>query len=598
MNVLVAKNAVECSVWKGTAVVLDVFRTATTVCALLAKGNKRPVVCVPDGQTLQPLYEKHTDFSVLSDEDISLPHTDNSPYIASKLAVTEPVFIVSHEAGQAVAQLRKASLVLLGGFCNFRALVQALRTQRQDVLLVPATLFGAGDADEDILCAQAIKEFLENISTPGQFLDELASTVRLSELCRSNIATIRDDLKLALTLDRYTVVPQAAFGAAEPWTICFPLGQQPDPAWAHIETADKESFPVQNEQFETMAELTLRPMLEKTMMSTFLAQDKAALANPTAPVQPAEEPADHPQNMTVVMEPLGGEKIEEPLPQIPDEAVQPETAPRKSLKGFFSNIIRSVKEEKEAWEKTRRAHKPAAGPAPSAPAPVEKPQPKRKKAIVLFSGGLDSTTCLYWALAQGYTCEALSVSYGQRHLREVVSAQAICKQLGVKHHLIDLNLPWLEASSLVDENKSLPDIAVEKIPQAGVPSTYVPGRNLMFLSLAGSLLDAIGADAIIAGPNAVDFSGYPDCTPAFFKAAGEALNRGTLRGVREGIEVLAPLMKLSKAEIVKLAVKLNVPLKLTWSCYAGGEKPCGKCDSCKLRAKGFAEAGVQDPSIE
>ena len=120
----------------------------------------------------------------------------------------------------------------------------------------------------------------------------------------------------------------------------------------------------------------------------------------------------------------------------------------------------------------------------------------------------------------------------------------------------------------------------------------------MFLSLAGSLLDAIGADAIIAGPNAVDFSGYPDCTPAFFKAASEALNRGTLRGVREGIEVLAPLMKLSKAEIVKMAVKLNVPLKLTWSCYAGGEKPCGKCDSCKLRAKGFAEAGVQDPSIE
>ena len=223
---------------------------------------------------------------------------------------------------------------------------------------------------------------------------------------------------------------------------------------------------------------------------------------------------------------------------------------------------------------------------------------RKKKAIVLFSGGLDSTTCLYWALDKGYECEALTVSYGQRHDREVLAAQMITRNLGVKHHLITLNLPWLSCCSLVDKSQKLPDVALEDIPKEGIPSTYVPGRNLMFLSIAGSLLDAVEADAIIAGPNAVDFSGYPDCTPAFFKAAGEALNRGTKRGVREGIEVLAPLMDLSKTDIVRLGAKLKVPFELTWSCYAGGKKPCGHCDSCKLRAKGFAEAGVHDTSLD
>ncbi len=170
--------------------------------------------------------------------------------------------------------------------------------------------------------------------------------------------------------------------------------------------------------------------------------------------------------------------------------------------------------------------------------------------------------------------------------------------LGVKHHLITLNLPWLVSSSLVDKNQQIPDVALEDIPKEGIPSTYVPGRNLMFLSIAGSLLDSIGADAIIAGPNAIDFSGYPDCTPAFFKAAADALNRGTKMGVTEGIEVLAPLMRLSKTQIVQLAAKLKVPFELTWSCYAGGKKPCGHCDSCKLRAKGFEEAGVRDTSLD
>lgn len=222
----------------------------------------------------------------------------------------------------------------------------------------------------------------------------------------------------------------------------------------------------------------------------------------------------------------------------------------------------------------------------------------KKKAIVLFSGGLDSTTCLYWALDRGYECETLTVAYGQRHDREVRAAETIARRLGVKQHVVTLNLPWLASSSLVDKNQPIPDQPLEEIESGKIPSTYVPGRNLMFLSVAASLMDAIGADAIVAGPNAIDFSGYPDCTPAFFQAAAQAINFGTERGVMQGVEVLAPLMDLSKTDIVRLGAKLGVPFELTWSCYNGGEKPCGHCDSCKLRARGFAEAGVKDGSLE
>ena len=221
-----------------------------------------------------------------------------------------------------------------------------------------------------------------------------------------------------------------------------------------------------------------------------------------------------------------------------------------------------------------------------------------KKAIVLFSGGLDSTTCLYWALAQGYTCETLTVTYGQKHAREVRAAREIAEKLGVKQHFVTLDLPWLASSSLVNKEQQIPEHELAEISNGQIPSTYVPGRNLMFLSIAASLLDAMDGDAIVAGPNAIDFSGYPDCTPQFFTAAGRAINLGTKCGVTKGVEVLAPLMDLSKTDIVKLGVKLGVPFELTWSCYNGGEKPCGHCDSCKLRARGFAEAGVKDGGAE
>ena len=221
----------------------------------------------------------------------------------------------------------------------------------------------------------------------------------------------------------------------------------------------------------------------------------------------------------------------------------------------------------------------------------------KKKAIVLFSGGLDSTTCLYWALAQGYECETLTISYGQKHEREVRAAREIAERLGVKQNFVTLDFPWLASSSLVDNKQEIPDLPMEEIQSGKIPSTYVPGRNLVFLSIAASLMDSLQADAIVAGPNAVDFSGYPDCTPAFFSAASDAINRGTQRGVLNGVEVLAPLMDLSKAGIVKLGAQLGVPFELTWSCYSGGDKPCGFCDSCKLRARGFAEAGVVDGAV-
>ena len=220
-----------------------------------------------------------------------------------------------------------------------------------------------------------------------------------------------------------------------------------------------------------------------------------------------------------------------------------------------------------------------------------------RRAIVLLSGGLDSSTCLYWAKARGYACEALSVLYGQRHERELASARAVARAAGVPWRAVRLSLPWLAVSSLVGRGKRLPDVPVAKIGRGGIPSTYVPGRNTLLLSVSASFADASGAQAIVTGANAIDFSGYPDCRPAFHHAFERVLAAGTRAGAEgRSIRVLAPLIKLDKSGIVRLAKRLRVPLELTWSCYKGGRRPCGACDSCKLRAKGFAEAGVEDPA--
>lgn len=217
-----------------------------------------------------------------------------------------------------------------------------------------------------------------------------------------------------------------------------------------------------------------------------------------------------------------------------------------------------------------------------------------RKAVVLLSGGLDSTTALYWARSEGYAPIALSVAYGQRHAKELEAARRVARAARVPLHELTLRLPWLGGSSLTNARLRLPDVPLARIGRGGVPSTYVPGRNTMFLALAASLADAEGADAVVIGANALDYSGYPDCRPPFIRAFETAARRGTRRA---RLKVLAPLLRLDKAGIVRLAARVGAPLGLTWSCYAGTRRPCGRCDSCKLRAKGFREAGTADPAL-
>ncbi|MBI4727681.1 7-cyano-7-deazaguanine synthase QueC [candidate division TA06 bacterium] len=222
---------------------------------------------------------------------------------------------------------------------------------------------------------------------------------------------------------------------------------------------------------------------------------------------------------------------------------------------------------------------------------------RSKKAVVLLSGGLDSATVLYCALDQGWQPQALTFDYGQRHNREIVSAKTLCKKARVPFQVISLKMPW-RGSSLLDREAKIPGAGDVSRIGTKIPSTYVPGRNTLFLSYGLSCAEAIGAEAVMIGANALDYSGYPDCRPDFIAAMSKVFKLGTKTG-RQGkpIKIIAPLLKLSKSQIIKLGIKLGVPYHLTWSCYRGGKKPCGACDSCILRAKGFREAGVDDPAI-
>lgn len=213
-----------------------------------------------------------------------------------------------------------------------------------------------------------------------------------------------------------------------------------------------------------------------------------------------------------------------------------------------------------------------------------------KKAIILLSGGIDSTTTLYFAKNQGYKCHALIFDYGQRHKREIKSAVAVAKRAKVPYQVIKITLPW-KGSSLLDKKKKVPSGRSLKEISRGIPSTYVPARNTIFLSFALSYAEAIGAGVIFIGANAVDFSGYPDCRPSFYRAFQKVVKEGTKK---KKIRVLTPLINMTKAQIIALGLKLKAPLELTWSCYKGGKKPCGVCDSCKLREKGFKALALSD----
>ncbi len=219
-------------------------------------------------------------------------------------------------------------------------------------------------------------------------------------------------------------------------------------------------------------------------------------------------------------------------------------------------------------------------------APRHKGRSPSKKAVVLLSGGLDSTTTLYYAKHKGYDCRALIFDYGQRHKREIESAKAVARKAGVPIRVMKIKLPW-KGSSLLDKSIKIPKARSLARTSRDVPSTYVPARNTIFLSFALSYAEAIGAKAIFIGANAVDFSGYPDCRPGYLKAFQEVVARGTRSGK---IKVLAPLINMSKSDIIRLGCKLNAPLRETWSCYAGGNEPCGVCESCRIREKGFREA--------
>ena len=220
---------------------------------------------------------------------------------------------------------------------------------------------------------------------------------------------------------------------------------------------------------------------------------------------------------------------------------------------------------------------------------------KGGKAVILLSGGLDSSTTLYYAIARGYECHCLIFDYGQKHKKEILQAKSLARKAGSQMFLVKISLPW-KGSALLDNKISVP--RGRALDAQGIPVTYVPGRNIIFLSFAASFAEAIGADTIFIGANAVDYSGYPDCRPEFIRSFQSMLARG-LKTSMEGkaLKVVTPLIHLSKAQIVTLAVKLKVPLQLTWSCYNGKAKPCGVCDSCRLRAQGFAQAKVLDSAL-
>ncbi len=220
-----------------------------------------------------------------------------------------------------------------------------------------------------------------------------------------------------------------------------------------------------------------------------------------------------------------------------------------------------------------------------------------KKAVVLLSGGLDSTVALAIAESEGYEICALSFHYGQRHAKELESAKKIADHYHVKEHkIMNLDLSQLGASALTDGSIAIPEgRGIENVGK-DIPVTYVPARNTILLSIALGYAEAMDAGTIFIGANALDYSGYPDCRPDYFEAFQRVAELGTKRGVEgEPIRIMHPLINMRKSDIVKKGLELNAPLHLTWSCYYGGEKACGKCDSCLLRLKGFKEAGIEDP---
>ncbi|UBV42477.1 7-cyano-7-deazaguanine synthase QueC [Deinococcus taeanensis] len=212
-----------------------------------------------------------------------------------------------------------------------------------------------------------------------------------------------------------------------------------------------------------------------------------------------------------------------------------------------------------------------------------------KRAVVLLSGGLDSSTVLGLATRDGYVCTALSFRYGQRHTVELERAATVAAHFGALHQVIDINIGSFGGSALTDDRVAVPTDGT----QAGViPPTYVPGRNTVFIAVGLSLAEAIDAERVFLGINAVDYSGYPDCRPEYLEAFQRLADLATKAGLEgRGAVLTAPLAAMTKVDIVRTALEVGVPIGVTWSCYQGGETPCGVCDSCRIRDKALIEAG-------
>lgn len=214
-------------------------------------------------------------------------------------------------------------------------------------------------------------------------------------------------------------------------------------------------------------------------------------------------------------------------------------------------------------------------------------------AVVVLSGGLDSTVCASVARRDHGPVLALSFDYGQRHRVELEAAAKVAAHFGAEHLVVGLDLSRWGGSALTDAAVDVPAPS----DADAIPVTYVPARNLIFLSVAAGVAEARGLDAVYLGVNALDYSGYPDCRPEFVESFARTAALGLKRGVEgDPLHVVTPLIDLGKADIVRLGIELGAPLDLTWSCYRGLERPCDDCDSCDLRAKGFAAAGVADPA--
>lgn len=223
---------------------------------------------------------------------------------------------------------------------------------------------------------------------------------------------------------------------------------------------------------------------------------------------------------------------------------------------------------------------------------------KYAKSVVLLSGGMDSAIALHIAARESGAVYALSFRYGQHHSKELACAKWQAAAVGVvSHHVVDLSLSAWGGSSLTDAG-----IAMEHgdLERTETPNTYVPARNMVFISVAASLAEAVGATAIYLGISEADYSGYVDCRAKFIDAMEKAINAGTERKMTQGVPIVleTPFLHMRKSEELRLAVELGVDLSHTWTCYAGGEEPCGQCDSCMLRARAFAEAGMEDPLVK